>query len=506
MSLPVAAPWMHESQHPAHVPDRYVRPASVDEALALLASQGDTATVIAGGTDLMVELDRRVSMPSVLVDITGIAGLDGISVAQQSSTESTTGNDRIMLGPLVTHNQAATSPLVIGRGLPLAQAALEVGSPALRNRATIVGNVVTASPANDTISALRALDTEVVMQSQRGTRSADLAEFHTGVRATLLEADELVTGLSVRPLEAADRGVYLKLGLRRAQAISVVHLAIVLRVGDDQQITEARIALGSVAPTIVTLADVEARLVAEQIAIGDLDRRLIDSVAEECRAAVSPIDDGRATADHRSDQVEVMVRRALAALADGTHGQVHPAGAPTLGGPAVVAPRAAEAVDVEPGQDLAVTVNGTDVVAPATGTTLLDWLRESAALTGTKEGCAEGECGACTVTLEGTAVLSCLVPDGRADGATVVTIEGLADGGSAPELHPMQQAFIDRAAVQCGYCIPGFVMAAACLEPAEATDEAARKIGLSGNLCRCTGYYAIERAVGDAASQVAGDS
>ena len=134
---------LHHVQVSGHRSDRYVSPRSLDEALALLDRHGSDARVIAGGTDLLVELDRRVSTPSVLIDLTRIEGLDAISEADGT----------IRLGPLVTHNQAATSPVVVAGGIPLAQACLEVGSPALRNRATIVGNVVTASPANDTIRA-----------------------------------------------------------------------------------------------------------------------------------------------------------------------------------------------------------------------------------------------------------------------------------------------------------------------------------------------------------------
>ena len=123
---------------------------------------------------------------------------------------------------------------------------------------------------------------------------------------------------------------------------------------------------------------------------------------------------------------------------------------------------------------------------------LLDVLREDLGLTGTKEGCGEGECGACTVLLDGRPVCSCLVPLAHARGREVRTIEGL--GGD----HPLQRAFVAEGGAQCGACTPGMIMAALAL-PAGATREQVRH-GLAGNLCRCTGYEAIYRAVGKAAA------
>lgn len=118
---------------------------------------------------------------------------------------------------------------------------------------------------------------------------------------------------------------------------------------------------------------------------------------------------------------------------------------------------------------------------------LLDVVREDCALTGTKEGCGEGECGACTVLVDGEAVCSCLVPFAQVEGAAVMTIEGLGDD------HPLARAFMDEVGAQCGICTPGMIMAAVALGPRPSL--ARIRTGLAGNLCRCTGYEAIYRAV-----------
>ncbi len=118
---------------------------------------------------------------------------------------------------------------------------------------------------------------------------------------------------------------------------------------------------------------------------------------------------------------------------------------------------------------------------------MMDVLREECGLTGTKEGCGEGECGACTVLLDGQPVVSCLVPFAQVIGAAVTTIEGL--GGN----HPLQRAFVELGGAQCGICTPGMIMAAVALGPKPSLDQIRQ--GLAGNLCRCTGYEAIYRAV-----------
>lgn len=123
---------------------------------------------------------------------------------------------------------------------------------------------------------------------------------------------------------------------------------------------------------------------------------------------------------------------------------------------------------------------------------LLDVLRQECGLTGTKEGCGEGECGACTVLVDGQPVNSCLVPFAQIQGASVTTIEGLGGG------HPLQEAFVAEGGAQCGICTPGMILAAAALPRAASLPEV--RVGLAGNICRCTGYTAIYRAVRKAKS------
>ncbi|MDA2979032.1 MAG: FAD binding domain-containing protein [Actinomycetota bacterium] len=467
---------MHEVQDRTWAVDRYERPATLDEAVALLDRHDMDARIIAGGTDLLLELQRKVRSIEVLIDLSAIPNLNEIKLV----------DGRISLGPLVTHKDIVSSKLMISAGLPLAQASLEVGSAQLRNRATVAGNVVTASPANDTISALLALDATVHLASARGERSIAIRNFYLGVRRTVMESNELVTSISFPELTTADRGIFAKIGLRSAQAISVVHGAVVIT-ETDGVVTDARIALGSVAPVVILTN-------AAQILIGNpLTADRIKECATAAAAEVTPISDGRATAEYRTSIVEVAVARMLTSLLDGTERSMWPKRVTTLDNaqsPSTVSP-----VSVGETDTMQMTINGVPVEGSAQcDTTLLDWIRENAtgpdgaALTGTKEGCAEGECGACTVHMDGKAVLACLVAAPAASGSSVLTIEGLASERDVA----IQRTFVDLGAVQCGYCTPGFVMSASSLvsehhhlAPHEIRD------GLSGNICRCTGYESL---------------
>ena len=166
----------------------YVHANTVADVLAVLGARGKEARVVAGATDLILELERGVRQGvSTLVDVTRIPQLDHIEIDSAGL---------VHLGPMVTHNDCAASDVLQGAGYPLARAAWEVGAPQIRNRGTVAGNLITASPANDTITPLVALDASVSLESRRGRRSIPLREFYRGVRATVMEPDEMLVDIA----------------------------------------------------------------------------------------------------------------------------------------------------------------------------------------------------------------------------------------------------------------------------------------------------------------------
>lgn len=455
----------------------YYSVSSISEALSLLSEHRDRARIIAGGTDILIELERdqRPGM-DILIDISRVLGANQIRLH----------GDQISLGPLVTHNQVVGSELLIKRALPLALACWEVGAPQIRNRATIAGNLITASPANDTITPLMAMEATVTLASVSGERTVPLRDFYTGLRQTVMRPDEMMVRIAFPALGDNERGVFLKLGLRAAQAISVINTAVVLSF-DGDVIQDARITLGSVAPTIIRTPVAENRLKGHR-----LDDTLIREVARIAAATPSPIDDVRATATYRTDMIRVMVSRALNALADNRQ-TVSWEQPPAMLDTVSLVPSLSQNWHHTVSDAIETQINGiSHTITTGQNKTLLRFLREDVGLPGTKEGCAEGECGACTVYLDHAAVMACMVPAPRAHGAEIVTVEGLKQDDT---LHPIQQAFIDTGAVQCGYCTPGLLMSGAkLLEEHSQPTEAQILQSISGNLCRCTGYYKIIQA------------
>ncbi|MGD0610594.1 MAG: FAD binding domain-containing protein [Anaerolineales bacterium] len=467
--------------------NHYLIPSSVDEVLHILSEQREKARLVAGATDLILELERGVRTGiDTLIDVTRLADLNQITLDE---------DEVLHLGPMVTHNAAAASKLVREGAYPLARACWEVGAAQIRNRATIAGNLITASPANDTITPLMALGAWLILKSTRGERKVMLQDFYTGVRKTVLQPDEMLVDIAFPAIQANQRGNFVKLGLRRAQAISVVNIAMLLTF-DRAYVRSASITLGSVAPTIIHAPAAEEYLIGKK-----LTERTIARTAKLSAEASRPIDDLRGSAAYRRATVRVLTGRALSAIAAGTERSGFPEDPVLLAGPeSHLAEKASSGRPYQAGEPIRTKINGKEFTFNSGHEkTLLRLLREEAGLIGTKEGCAEGECGACTVFLDGKAVMACLVPAPRAHLAEIVTVEGLAEG---EKLHPVQEAFIQDGAVQCGYCTPGFLMSAAMLleeKPHPQRDEITQAI--TGNLCRCTGYYKIVQAIEDAAKQ-----
>jgi len=460
----------------------YIMAESLDEAVAALSQAGDSARIIAGGTDLILEIERGVRPElKTIIDISKIPGLDGI-------TEDPDGI--IHLGPTVTHNHVVGSALIREKAFALLQACWEVGSPQIRNRGTVAGNLVTASPANDTISPLMALDARLTLRSVRGERVVPLSEFYTGVRRTVMAPDEIITDIAFKGLSESQPSYFIKTALRKAQAISVINISVILDL-DGDKVSEARITLGAAAPTIIHAEKAEAFLVGKV-----LSEAVIEEAGELTAQAAHPISDIRGSAEYRDYMIGVIAKRSLRAIMNGVDKDVIPEEPVLLMGDGMFALQPKVPWD---GKEIHTWINGKEYhFETGFNKTLLNLIREDAGLTGTKEGCAEGECGACTVFLDGRAVMSCLVPAPRAHGAEIVTIEGLQDG---EQLSAMQDAFVERGAIQCGFCTPGFIMSATkLLEERETPTQAEIRQAITGNLCRCTGYYKIIEAI-EVASQ-----
>jgi xanthine dehydrogenase iron-sulfur cluster and FAD-binding subunit A len=318
----------------------------------------------------------------------------------------------------------------------------------------------------------------------------------------VMKPDEMLVEISFSALQTNQRGSFYKLGLRKAQAISLVNCAVIITM-DDGVVGGASICLGSVAPVIVHAPEAEEFLKGKV-----LSDEIIERAAELAKSAVNPIDDIRSSHEYRLEMVRVCVKRVLTSLAKGEERQNYPARPVLL---RACSDRHGYQYQNSMGIDqnlkhstgstltpIETRINGIDYkLTSGQHKSLLRLIREEAGLTGTKEGCAEGECGACTVFMDGMAVMSCLVPAVRAHGAQIVTIEGIMKDGN---LHPVQQAFIEQGAVQCGYCTPGFIMSSVMLLD-EILDPSKDEIhqAISGNLCRCTGYYSIVAAIEQAA-------
>jgi aerobic carbon-monoxide dehydrogenase medium subunit len=274
----------------------YHQPESVTDAVDLAARFGGQASFLAGGTDLIVQIERGRVAPRHVIGLGRVPGLAGIEV-----------NGRITLGARVTHRAIEQTPALTGPLRCLVEGAEVIGGHQVRNVATVGGNLVNASPAADLVPCLLALDGVVTLVGPGGERQISIERFLLGPNRTARRPDELVTrvGLSALPPRAAT--AFLKAGRRRAMEISVVCVAARLALDAAlERCLEARVVLGAVAPTAVR-AHAAERLLEGQPVGGQAFRRAAEAAQEACR----PIDDVRASAQFRQHLVGVLVRRAL---------------------------------------------------------------------------------------------------------------------------------------------------------------------------------------------------
>ena len=274
---------------------QYVAPESLADALRLKGEHGAGARVIAGGTDLILRMRDRDFTPDLLVD------LQGIQLGEISHSK-----DGILIGPSVTLTQILAHEELARRFPALIEACRPFAGPPIRNRATIGGNIVNASPAADLVPPLLAYDARVVLSSLSGDREISLTEFFTGPGQTILEPEEILTEVSLPLMPERTAAYFIKLGQRRSMAISIVNLCARLSLAKDRTIVAARIALGAVAPTPMRAVAAEKALTGKAVS-----PEILEQAAQLASEEISPISDVRASGDYRRRMTGVLVRRAL---------------------------------------------------------------------------------------------------------------------------------------------------------------------------------------------------
>lgn len=247
-------------------------------------SDEPAAAVYAGGTDLLVRLNRCGSELPALICLERIEELRTVSGTPEG----------IRIGAAATHRRLIESALIRERLPVLGKALKTLGSPLVRNMGTIGGNICNASPAADSLPPLYALDAVAEIRSREGTRTMPISAFITGPGETALKGGEILAAIHVGVPSGFSVHHFEKVGQRKAMAIAVASMAALLRISGSGIVEEARLAWGSVGPTVVRAADVEAALVGER-----LSASLCEKVSPLVRKAVSPIDDLRASADYR---------------------------------------------------------------------------------------------------------------------------------------------------------------------------------------------------------------
>ena len=459
----------------------YFQPQSLDEAFGLMKKYEGRARYVAGGTDAMIRVNQNIWQPEALISLRWIADLCGIKKA----------GNFLRIGSMTLWQEIETDPLVASQFPALAEAASVVANPQIRNVATIGGNLCNAAPSADGAPPLMVMDAMLIIAGPEGTREVAISEFFKGPGRHCMGPGEVLTVVTIPEMPPQSGTAFLKSG-RVTQDIALANVAVCVQMAGGV-CKKCRVSAGAVGPVPLRLEGLETFVVGKEIT-----PEVLLEIQDKAAVEVTPITDVRSTEIYRRTVTGVMVKRAMEQAIERAkyESEIREAAV----SPAILR-------DMEPPEPtvglydsphrklIRFHLNGQPEEAEVASHKMLsNVLRDTFELTGTKEGCGQGECGACTVLVDGESVNSCLYPAFEVDGKTVTTIEGLVGEGN--RLDPIQEAFVENGGVQCGFCTPGMIMSTKALlnRNQHPTEEEIRK-GISGNLCRCTGYVQIVESI-----------
>ena len=268
----------------------------MEEAVSLLSGYEGAAKVMAGGTDLLVQLKKGVLLPGYIIDLKGIPGQDNITYDEVLG---------LVIGGMTTLRSIELSPIIRSRFYCLAQAASKLGTIQIRNRATIGGNICNAVPSAETAPALLVLEAQLKLISVDGERVVPIESFFLNPGQTVLSPYEILTEINIPDLPTGSGSAYMAWTLRKALDLAMVGVAVVTTINNGI-LTEVRIALGSVAPTPIRARKAEALIQGQR-----LDGELLKEVGLVAAQEASPIDDIRGSAEYRRKMITVLVEKAI---------------------------------------------------------------------------------------------------------------------------------------------------------------------------------------------------
>ncbi len=471
---------------------------SVDDAVRLLLEYPQ-AQIIAGGSDVLVQMREGKRAGAELVSIYGLDELRGV-VMEEDGT--------IRIGSLTSFSHITKDPIIQKYINVLGEAVDMVGGPQIRNIGTIGGNTCNGVTSADSASTLFAWDAVIELSGPDGIRRIPIKDFYIKAGKVDLRPGEIQTAILI-PREAYEgyEGYYIKYAMRNAMDIATLGCSVNVKLSEDKKtFTDVRIAYGVAGP--VPMRAVHAEAAGRGLEVTDENiEKIGDTVLED----VTPRDSWRASKAFREHISKLLCKRSLREAVRRAGGMTEEQSPEVSNSKTVEALEKKEQTeassgaschmimtDAESGKQYKLVrcrINGVERETMVdVRASLTDMLRNDYSLTSVKKGCEVGECGACNVIIDGECYNSCIYLAVWADGKEIRTLEGLM--GPDGELSDIQQAFIDEAAVQCGFCTPGVIMSAVeILESGkEYTRDELRK-QLSGHLCRCTGYENILNAV-----------